>query len=157
MSDRNPTQLILRPVPMQHDIKRYQYPRQPRRLERQQSQEAQPHVGIPSTPYIHQRRAERRAEKRLIGNRSDGEQAEHGIGHEPGEVGDGGGGLLEHARVALDEEDVEEEVEGEGAEVDEGGEEAPVLLRFVSVCLLAVLDTRRMMCTCCLWKTARKL
>jgi hypothetical protein len=39
----------------------------------------------------------------------------------------GSGGLLEHAGVALDEEDVEEEVEGEGAEVDEGGEEAPVL------------------------------
>jgi hypothetical protein len=30
------------------------------------------------------------------------------------------GGLFEHAGVALDEEDVEEEVEGEGAEVDEG-------------------------------------
>jgi len=35
-------------------------------------------------------------------------------------VSDGGGGFLEHAGVALDEEDVEEEVEGEGAEVDEG-------------------------------------
>ena len=42
-------------------------------------------------------------------------------------MSDGGGGFLEHAGVALDEEDVEEEVQGEGPEVDESGEEAPVL------------------------------
>jgi hypothetical protein len=36
-------------------------------------------------------------------------------------VRDAGSGLFEHAGVALDEEDVEEEVERERAEVDEGG------------------------------------
>jgi hypothetical protein len=43
-------------------------------------------------------------------------------------MGDGGGGFFQHAGVALHEEDVEDEVEGEGSEVDEGGEEAPELL-----------------------------
>ena len=37
------------------------------------------------------------------------------------------GGFFEEAGVALEEEDVEEEVEGEGSEVEEGGEESPVL------------------------------
>lgn len=37
------------------------------------------------------------------------------------------GGFLEEAGVALEEEDMEEEVEGERAEVKEGGYEAPVL------------------------------
>jgi hypothetical protein len=37
------------------------------------------------------------------------------------------GALFEEARVSLEEEDVVEEVEAEGAEVEEGGEEAPVL------------------------------
>lgn len=36
-------------------------------------------------------------------------------------------GFFKEARVALQEEDVEEEVEGEGAEIYECGEEAPVL------------------------------
>jgi len=35
--------------------------------------------------------------------------------------GGAAGGLFEEAGVALEEEDVEEEVEGEGAEVEEGG------------------------------------
>ena len=38
------------------------------------------------------------------------------------------GGFFEEAGVALEEEDVEEEVEGEGAEVEERGQNAPVLL-----------------------------
>jgi len=37
------------------------------------------------------------------------------------------GGLLEEARVALEEEDVEEKVEAERAEITEGACEAPVL------------------------------
>ena len=51
-----------------------------------------------------------------------------GIEEQPGEVRWGSAGrFLEQARVALQEEDVEEEVEGEGAEVEEGGQEAPDL------------------------------
>lgn len=44
-----------------------------------------------------------------------------------GGVGGRGGVLLEEAAVALEEEDVEEEVEGQGAEVEEGCQEAPEL------------------------------
>jgi len=36
-------------------------------------------------------------------------------------------GFFEEARVALEEEDMEEEVKGERAEVEERGEDAPVL------------------------------
>ena len=42
-------------------------------------------------------------------------------------MGDGRGGLFEHAGVSLDEEDVEEEVEGERAEVYECCEQSPEL------------------------------
>ena len=56
----------------------------------------------------------------MVEERSDYEERCGGVCEEPGEVRDGGGGFFEHARVALDEEDVEEEVQGEGAEVDEG-------------------------------------
>ena len=38
------------------------------------------------------------------------------------------GGFFEEAGVALEEEDVEEEVKGQGAEVEERGQDAPVLL-----------------------------
>ena len=120
MPNHNPTKLILRPMPMQHDIKRNQHPRQPRRLERQQSQKTEPHVRVPPAPDIHQCRAQRRAEEHLVEEGGEAEEGEGGVGQEPGEVREGGGGFFEHARVALDEEDVEEEVEGEGAEVDEG-------------------------------------
>lgn len=127
MPNRNPTKLLLRPMPMQHHIEPDQHPRQPRRLEVQYAQKAQPHIRIPPAPDVHQRRTKRGAEERRVGGGSEAEEGEDGVGHEVGEVGDAAGGFFEHARVALDEEDVEEEVEGERAEVDEGGEEAPVL------------------------------
>lgn len=37
------------------------------------------------------------------------------------------GRFLEQSRIALEEEDMEEEVEREGSKVDEGGQEAPIL------------------------------
>lgn len=48
----------------------------------------------------------------------------------PGKVSYGSGRLFEHSRVSLDEEDVEDELEAEGAKVDERRQESPVL--FVS-------------------------
>lgn len=58
----------------------------------------------------------------------EGDEADAGVEEEPGEVGGGAaGGFFEEARVALHEEDVEDEVEGEGAEVEEGCCEAPEL------------------------------
>jgi hypothetical protein len=120
MPDRNPTELLLRPVPMQYYVKSYQHPWQPRRLEIQYAQKTQPHVWIPPTPDIHQSRAKRRAEERRVGDGREAEEGEDGVGHEVGEVGDAAGGFFKHACITLDEEDVEEEVEGEGPEVDEG-------------------------------------
>jgi hypothetical protein len=65
------------------------------------------------------------------GHRDEGreqQQRGHGVDQQPREVGGRTArGLLEQARVALEEVDVEEEVDGEGAEVEEGCEEAPVL------------------------------
>ena len=119
MPNSNPTKLILWPMPMQHHIERNQHPRQPGRLERQQSKKTQPHIRVPSAPDVHESTTQRRTEEGLIEERCDEEQGGGGVGEEPREVCDGGGGLLEHAGVALDEEDVEEEVEGQGAEVDE--------------------------------------
>ena len=120
MPNSNTTKLILRPMPMQHDIKRNQHPRQPRRFKRQQTQKTQPHIRVPSAPDVHQCRAEGGAEEGLVEERGDEQEGGGGVGEQPAEVGDACGGFLEHAGVALDEEDVEEEVEGEGAEVDEG-------------------------------------
>lgn len=66
----------------------------------------------------------------------DEEESGGGVEEEPAEVRDAGSGFFEHAGVALNEEDVEEEVERERAEVDEGREEAPVLPRRISLALL---------------------
>lgn len=129
MPDNDPANLIFGPMRVQNDIERNQHPRQPGCAEGEQTQETQPHIGIPATPDVHEGGAEGGAEEGLVGEGRDDEQGDGGVGEEPDEVRDGGGGFLEHAGVALDEEDVEEEVEGEGAEVDEGGDEAPVLFR----------------------------
>ena len=61
MSNNNPANLILRHCTMQHQTKRHKHPRQIRRREHQQAQEAQPCLRIAPTPYIHQRARERRA------------------------------------------------------------------------------------------------
>lgn len=37
------------------------------------------------------------------------------------------GGFLEQARISLKEEDMEQEIEGQGAEVEKGSQETPVL------------------------------
>lgn len=106
----NTAKLILRPMPMQHDIKCNQHPRQPGRLKRQQAQKTQPHIGVPSTPDVHECGAQCRAQEGLVEERRDEEEGGAGVGEEPAEVRHACGGLFEHAGVALDEEDVEEEV-----------------------------------------------
>jgi len=134
VSHDNPTKLVFRPLSVQHHIERNQHPRQPRRLERQQPKEAEPDVRIPSTPDVHQCRAECRAEKCLVEQRRDEKERGRGVGEKPGEVGDARGALFQHARVALDEEDVKEEVEAQGAEVYEGTDQAPVLYHLPCQC-----------------------
>lgn len=60
--------------------------RQPWRSEGEQTEEAQHGVGMPSTPDIYQRTAERRAEERLVEERCQTEQRCSGIRKHPGEV-----------------------------------------------------------------------
>lgn len=97
---------------MQHERESHQHPGQIRRREHQQAQETQSCVGIASTPDVDQRAAEGGAEE---GHGEEGRhQEQHGAGVEeqPGEVRGGAArGFFEEARVALLEEDVEEEVE----------------------------------------------
>ena len=107
---------------MQHQTKRHQHPRQIRRREDEQPQEAQPRLWVPSRPDVDQSAAQC-ASQEGHGQERGGEQEDGGgEEEEPGEVRWGAaGGFLEEAGVALEEEDVEEEIEGEGAEVEEGG------------------------------------
>lgn len=50
-------------------------------------------------------------------------------------MGNACGGLFEHAGVALDEEYVEEEIEGQWSEVDECCQETPILLIVSMLCV----------------------
>lgn len=63
MTNNDTAKLILRPVSMQHHVESYQDPRQPRSLECEETQKAQPGVGVSTTPDVNQSRAESRAEK----------------------------------------------------------------------------------------------
>nr|POE56617.1 hypothetical protein CFP56_33589 [Quercus suber] len=129
MPDHDPTQLVFGPVAMEHDVEGDQDPRQPGRLEIEHAKEAQPDVRVATAPDVHERGAERGAEEGLVEERRDGEKRCAGVREQVGEMRDGRGGFFKHTSVALDEEDVEEQVEGKRAEVDEGGDEAPVLTR----------------------------
>lgn len=120
MSNYNTTKLIFRPMSVQNHVKCHQHPRQPRRLEGEQAQEAQPRIGIAPRPYVHQRATKRGSQERLTEHRRNGEQSDGGICEEPAEMSDRCRRLFEHSGVTLDEEDVEEEVEGQRAEVYEG-------------------------------------
>lgn len=113
---------------MHHQTKRHQHPRQIRRREHQQPQETQPRLRVASAPDVDQTRREGRAEEREGEEGGEHEEGGHGVDEEPGEVGRGPAGrFFQEPRVALEEEDVEEEVEVQRAEVDERREQAPVL------------------------------
>ncbi|KAI9811004.1 MAG: hypothetical protein M1827_005736 [Pycnora praestabilis] len=128
MTDNDPTNLILRHRPMQHQRKPHEHPRQIRRREDQESQKAQARLRIPSAPDVHQTATQRGAQE---GHREQWGQEEEdggGVEEQPGEMGGGAaGGFFEEAGVALEEEDVEDQVDGEGAEVEERCQDAPVL------------------------------
>jgi hypothetical protein len=107
-----------------HDQREGQeHPRQVRRLEHEQTQEAEHCVWVLPTPDVDERTGQRGAEE---GHGEHGRDAEEERGsecEEPCEVGGGATGrLFEQAGVALEEEDVVEEVEAERAEVEEGRE-----------------------------------
>lgn len=113
MSDNNPTNLILRHRTMQHQTKRHKHPRQIRRCKHQQPQKAQAGIRIAPRPDIHQCTAQRPTQKRHRYQRTGYQEYSGGIEQQPAEFGwRAAGGLFEEAGVALEEKDVEEEIEG---------------------------------------------
>lgn len=128
MTDDDATDLVFRYRAMQHQTKRHQNPGEIGRSEDEETEEAQSGFGVAARPDVDEAAAEGGAEE---GDGEEGGEAEEddgGVEEEPREVGWGAaGGFFEEAGVALEEEDVEEEVDGERAEVDEGCQEAPVL------------------------------
>lgn len=100
-------------------------------MEYQQAEETQPRIRVPSAPNVDERAGECLAEKGYREHGRQAEQGDDGVSEQPGVVGGRAtGGLFEKAGVALEEENVEEEVEGEGTEVAKGREEPPVLVVF---------------------------
>lgn len=106
-----------------------QHPRQVRRLKVQQAEEVHPQERIPSAPNVHQHDGEGLPKEQEV----DEEGEDH---HEDGaeeEHHDEVGGfapktsLLQHPAVAVGEDHVEEKTEADGAEEQEGREEAPHL------------------------------
>jgi len=120
--------LVPRHGPVQHEADAHQHPRQVRRAKDEQPQKAHEGVRVAARPNVDEGRRQRVAEE---GHRDEGREEQerrHGVHEQPREVGRRAARrLLEQAGVALEEVDVEEEVDGDGAEVEEGGEEAPVL------------------------------
>lgn len=131
--DDDPHDLILGHGAVQHEAEPHQHPRQVRRGEDQQAQEAQPRVRVPPRPDVDEGRGEGVAQEGHRHEWRQADQAGHGVEEEPGEVcGRIAARFFKKARVALEEEDVEEKVEGERAEVEEGCQEPPVLLTTIS-------------------------
>lgn len=88
MSNSNPAQLIFRPMSMQHHVESHQHPRQPRSLEREQSQEAQSRVWIPPRPNVYQRATQRCPQEGLAEQRRDREKGYRCVGQKPAEMRD---------------------------------------------------------------------
>ncbi|KFY41118.1 hypothetical protein V494_03223 [Pseudogymnoascus sp. VKM F-4513 (FW-928)] len=128
MPHNNAHNLILRYGAMQHKAKPHQHPRQIRGGEDQQPQERELGIRVAARPDVDEDAGEGVAEEDHGDEGGEGDEKDAGVEEEPGEVGGGAaGGFFEEAGVALHEEDVEDEVEGEGAEVEEGACEAPEL------------------------------
>lgn len=102
MPNDNTTNLILGHAAMQHQTKRHQHPRQVRRREDQQAEEAQTGLGIAAGPDVDQAAAEGRAEERDGKQGRKAQQDGGGVEQQPREsCGGTAGGFLEEARIAL--------------------------------------------------------
>lgn len=120
--------LVLGNAPVQDQADAHQHPWQVRRRKDHQVKKAEPCVGVASRPNVDECRGERLAEERHGDERGEDEQEGHGVEQQPRKNGRRPARrLFEEARVALEEIDVEDEVEGDGAEVEERGQEPPVL------------------------------
>lgn len=128
MPNHNPTHLVLRQLVRHCEREENQDPGQERRVEDDQTQEAQPGVGVPSAPDVHQRARQRLPEEGYGEERRQAQQHAGRVRQEPGVLRRRAAKrLLEQPGIALHEEDVQDDVEVEGAEVEEGREESPVL------------------------------
>lgn len=139
MSDDAPEDLVFRHGAMEHEGEAGQDEGQVWRGEDEEAEKGEARLGVASAPDVDEGAGQGGAEEGHGEQGRDEQEDGGGVEEEPGEVGgggvwpagggggEGGHGFFEEARVALEEEDVEEEVERQGAEVDEGGEEAPVL------------------------------
>ena len=120
--------LVLGDSPVHNETEPHQHPREVWRREHQQPEEAELRIGVAPRPDVHERRRERVAQEGHRHERREQDQTRGGVEEQPREVRGGPAGrFLEEARVALHEVDLEEEVEGERVEEEEGGGEAPVL------------------------------
>jgi len=121
VADEHAHDLVLGHGAVQHQAEAHEHPGEVGRREDEQAEEAEAGVRVAARPDVDQRRGEGVAEEGHRDERGEEDEAGHGVEEEPGEVRRGAArGLLEEAGVALEEVDVEEEVEGEGAEVEEG-------------------------------------
>lgn len=120
MADNHTHDLILGHMAVQDQAESHQHPGQVGRREDQQAQETELGVWVATRPDVDQGRGQRVAEEGYRDEWAEADEAGHGVEQEPREVGRGAaGGFLEKAGIALEEVDVEEEVDGEGAEVEE--------------------------------------
>ena len=132
MADDDAQELIAGHRAMHHQIERHQHPGQIRGGEDQEAHQGEPGVRVPPAPDVDEGAGEGGAEEGQGAGREEGrreqEQRGRGVQQEPGEGGRGGAETgLEQARVPLQEEQVEQQVEAERAEVGECGEQAPIL------------------------------
>jgi hypothetical protein len=128
VANNNAANLILGHMPVKHDVEGHEHPGQERGAKGEEAEEAEHGVRVPPPPHVHERAGQRAAEELQVQRRAEGEQ--HG-GRDEQQPGEAGGrpaaAFLEQARVALHEEEVEDEVEAERAKVQERSHQSPVL------------------------------
>lgn len=123
MANNHAHELVLGNGAVQHKTNAHENPRQVRRAKHQQPQKTHKGIRVAARPDVDQGGRQRVAEEGHGDEGRQEEQAGHGVDQQPREIGRRPArGLLEEARIALQEVDVEEQVDGEGAEVEEGGE-----------------------------------
>lgn len=128
MPDHNATDLILGHNLVHDQAEGHEHPWKVGSREDQQAQEAEASLGVAAGPDVDQAGRECSAEEREGEKGRDDQQGRHGVEDQPGELRRRSArGLLEETRVSLQEEDMEQEVEIQRAEIKERGQQAPVL------------------------------
>jgi hypothetical protein len=130
VTDSHAHHLVLGDGAVQHQTETHQDPRQVRRREDQQAEEAQPRVRVAPRPDVDERRRQRVPQEWHGDQRGEAYEAGGCVEQKPREVRRRPAGrFLQQPRVPLQEEDVEHQVQRQGAEVEERRGEAPVLER----------------------------